>query len=70
MAMIVEGSERLREIFDGQGRLSLAPRTTVDLHVVLTFVDAKTALHGHISFNILGDDLQVELQGVLRLEWG
>jgi hypothetical protein len=44
--------------------------TTIDLHTVSTFVDAEKAPHGHISFGILGDDLQVEFQGVLRLEWG
>jgi len=44
--------------------------TTIDLHTVSTFVDAEKAPHGHISFGILRDDLQVEFQGVLRLEWG
>jgi hypothetical protein len=33
-------------------------------------VDAEKAPHDHISFGILGNDLQAELQGVLRLEWG
>ncbi len=67
---IVEGSERLREIFDGRGCLSLATQTTTNLHIVSTVVDVEKAPHGHISFGILGDNLQVELQGMLCLEWG
>ncbi len=70
MATIIEGSEWLREIFDGQGRLSFAAQITTDLHIVPAFMDVEKAPHGHISFGILGDNLQVELQGVLRLEWG
>jgi len=31
--------------------------TTIDLHTVSTFVDAKKVSHDHISFGILGDDL-------------
>jgi hypothetical protein len=67
MATIVKGNEWLCEIFDGQGHLSLVAQTTADLqtttdlHTVSTFMDAKKALHDHISFGILGDDLQVEL---------
>ncbi len=61
MATIVEGSEWLCEIFDGWGRLSLAARTIADLHIVPTFVDTEKASHGHISYGILGDNLQVEL---------
>jgi hypothetical protein len=57
MATIVEGSKWLHEIFDGQGRLSLAARTTANLHVVPTFVDAKKAPHDHISFGIFGNNL-------------
>jgi len=70
MATIFEGNERLCEIFDCRGHLSLAARITANLHNVLAFVDAEKAPHGHISFGFLGDDLQAELQGVLRLEWG
>ncbi|CAM6067840.1 unnamed protein product [Sphagnum tenellum] len=70
MATIVEGSERLREIFDGQGRFSLIAQTIANLHTIPTFVDAKKASHDHISFGILGDDLKAEVQGVLRMEWG
>ncbi len=70
MAMIVKGNEWLCEIFDGQGRLSLLARTIVNLHTVSAFMDAEKALHDHISFGILGDDLQVKLQGMLRLKWG
>jgi hypothetical protein len=33
-------------------------------------MDTEKALHGHISFGILGDDLKAEFQGVFRLEWG
>jgi len=33
-------------------------------------MDTEKALHGHISFGILGDKLKAEFQGVLRLEWG
>jgi hypothetical protein len=57
MATIVEGSEWLCEIFDGRGCLSLAVQTTTDLHIVPAFVDTEKALHSHISFGILGDDL-------------
>jgi hypothetical protein len=70
MATIVEGKEWLCELFDGRGRLSLVARTTTNLHIVPTFVDAKKALHSHILFCILRDKLQAKLQGVLRLEWG
>jgi hypothetical protein len=70
MAAIIEGNERLREIFDGGGRLSLAAQTTVDLHIISAFVDIEKAPQSHISFGILGVDLQAELQGMLRLEWG
>jgi len=70
MATIVEGNEWLCEIFDGQGRLSLVVQTTVNLHTVPAFMDTEKALHGHISFGILGDKLKAEFQGVLRLEWG
>jgi hypothetical protein len=70
MAVIVEGSEQIREIFDGQGCLSLAAQTIANLHTVPAFMDAEKAPHDHISFAILGDDLQAKLQGVLRLEWG
>ncbi|CAM6021882.1 unnamed protein product [Sphagnum balticum] len=70
MVAIVEGSKRLCEIFDGRGRLSLVAQTIADLHTVPAFVDAEKAPHGHISFGILGDNLQAELQSVLRLEWG
>ncbi len=70
MATIIEGSKWLCEIFDGQGRLSLVIRTSVNLHTVSAFMDIEKALHGHISFGILGDDLKAEFQGVLRLEWG
>ncbi len=62
--MIVEGNEWLREIFDGWGRLSIAGQTTIDLHTIPAFVDAKKASHDHISFGILGDNLQAELNGV------
>jgi len=57
-------------IFDGRGRLSLAAWTTTNLHTVPAFMDAEKAPHGHISFGILGDDLQVELKSVFCLEWG
>ncbi len=57
MAAIVEGSERLCEIFDGRSRLSLVARTIANLHTVLAFMDAEKAPHDHISFGILGDDL-------------
>jgi hypothetical protein len=70
MVAIVEGSEWLCEIFDGQGHLSLTARTIIDLHIVMAFVDVEKALHGHISYGILGDNLQAELQGVFHLEWG
>jgi hypothetical protein len=33
-------------------------------------MDIEKAPHGHISFGILGDDLQAELQRMLHLEWG
>jgi len=42
--------------------VEVAFHTTADLHVVLAFVDAEKAPYGHISFGILGDDLQAELQ--------
>lgn len=67
MAMIVEGCERLCEIFDGRGYLSFAARTTANLHIVSAFVDAKKALHNHISFGILRGNLQAKLQGMLDL---
>jgi hypothetical protein len=70
MAAIVEGSEWLREIFDDQGRLSLMAQTIADLHIISAFMDAEKAPHGHISFGILGDDLQAELQSELHLEKG
>jgi len=55
--------------FDGWGRLSIAGQTTIDLHTFPAFVDAKKAPHDHISFGILGDNLQAELQSMLCLEW-
>jgi hypothetical protein len=70
MATIVEGSKWLCEIFDGRGHLLLVAQTTTDLHIVPTFVDAGKALHGHISFGIVGNNLEAKLQGMLRLEWG
>jgi hypothetical protein len=57
MVVIVEGSERVREIFDDRGCFSLAAQTTTDLHTVPTFVDVEKAPHNHISFGILGNDL-------------
>jgi hypothetical protein len=57
MVAIVERSKRLCEIFDGRGHFSLATQTTVDLHIVSSFMDIEKALHNHISFGILGDDL-------------
>jgi hypothetical protein len=70
MATIVKGSEELCEIFDGRSCLLLTAQTTTNPHTVLAVVDAKKASHNHVSFGILRDDLQAELQGVLRLEWG
>jgi hypothetical protein len=70
MATIVEGSERLCKIFYGRHHLSLATRTTADLHIVATFMDAEKAPHGHISFGIFGHNLHAEFHGVLHLEWG
>jgi hypothetical protein len=57
MLATVEGNGWLCEIFDGQDRLSLVARTTIDLHTVSAFVDVEKAPHNHISFGILGDDL-------------
>jgi hypothetical protein len=70
MVAIVERSERVHEIFDGRGRLLLVAQTTTDLHTIPTFVDVKKAPHSHISFGILGEDLQAKLKGMFRLEWG
>jgi hypothetical protein len=70
MAVIVEGSEWLCEIFDGWGRLLLVALITTNLHIVSAFVDIEKAPHGHTSIGILKDDLLAKLQGVLCLEWG
>ncbi len=70
MAAIIEGIKLFCEIFDGQGRLSLAARIITNLHIVPAFVDVEKLPHGHISFGILQNDLQAKLHGMLCLEWG
>jgi hypothetical protein len=67
MVVVLERSERLREVLDVVALLALAARH-LDLNDVMALVQAEQVADGHVTITSRRDNLQGEFQGMWLME--